>query len=271
MKPSKKINIGIIGCGNIGKALARYCSKELKGRVSKVILYDIDREKLARAAEIKNTVPAGRVDDVFRKCSLVVEAAAPFAVRDLLERAVKFGKDVLVMSVGGALGCERLLKKADDAGIKVIMPSGAIAGVDALKAAKIAGLERVTLTTMKPPASLKGVKYLEEKGIDVSELKKETVLFEGNVAAAVKAFPKNINVSAMLAIAGIGPSRTRVRIVTSPFYTRNIHEITIKGKAGIITTRAENVPSPENPGTSYLAVLSAETALAQYFSTIQIG
>lgn len=196
---------------------------------------------------------------------------APFIVKELLRKAVRKRKDILIMSVGGVLGNEKLLDAAAKKGIRVIMPSGAISGIDALKAAKKTGIESVTITTRKPPKSLSNIKYLTDKGVDVSAVSGETVLFEGNVTDAVKAFPKNINVSALLALAGIGPEKTKVKIVTSPEYTRNVHEIEIRGSAGTVLTRTENVPSEKNPGTSYLAVLSAKSALDQYFSTVQIG
>jgi aspartate dehydrogenase len=163
------------------------------------------------------------------------------------------------------------LEKALERGVTVILPSGAIAGIDAVKAAKIAGIDSVTLTTSKPPYSLKGAPYLEEKGIDLDSIEKETVIFEGSALQAVKAFPKNINVSALLSIAGSGFGDTKVRIITSPEYNRNIHEIRLESKAGTFTFRAENVPFPSNPKTSYLAALSAMAALGEYLSGIRIG
>ncbi|MFQ5952709.1 MAG: aspartate dehydrogenase domain-containing protein, partial [Candidatus Omnitrophota bacterium] len=134
-----------------------------------------------------------------------------------------------------------------------------------------AGIESVTITTRKPPKSIKGAPYLSENNIDVEGIKEETVIFEGNALDAIKGFPKNINVSALLSIAGIGPEKTRVKIVVSPEYTRNTHEIEVKSKAGTIKTRTENVPSPDNPKTSYLAALAAIASLRGYFDSIKIG
>lgn len=128
-----------------------------------------------------------------------------------------------------------------------------------------------TITTRKAPRSIKGAPYLLENNIDVEKITRETLVFEGNALDAVKGFPKNINVSALLSISGIGPEKTKVRIIVSPKYTKNIHEIEVNGKAGTIRTRTENVPSPDNPKTSYLAVLAAIASLRGYFDSVRIG
>ncbi|MFH1305387.1 MAG: aspartate dehydrogenase [Candidatus Omnitrophota bacterium] len=264
--------IGIIGCGVIGSALGEYAKKELNREVDRVILYDtVPHRAEALAEKLGSAEIAASVAEVADEADLILEAAAPVAVPEVLRMAVEKKKDAMIMSVGGLLGREDLLQEARESGIKVILPSGAIAGVDALKAAKISGIESVTLTTRKAPRSVKGAPYLAEKGIDAEAITDETVIFEGNATDAMKGFPQNINVAALLSIAGIGPEKTRVKIIVSPAYTRNTHEIEVKSKAGVMTLRVENVPSPMNPKTSYLAVLSAIAALRSYFDPIRLG
>ena len=268
---SKKI-IGIIGCGAIGSALAKHAEEKLKTFVAKIILCDSDSHKAEMLAKkVSNAVKTGSIREVVDKADIIIEAASPQVVPDLLETALEKGKDIMVMSIGGFMGNEDLLAEARRKGIRLILPSGAVSGIDALKAAKLAGIESVTLTTRKPPRSVKEAPYFLEKNIDVETLTDETVIFEGNALDAIKGFPKNINVSALLSIAGIGAEKTRVRIVVSGEYTRNTHEIEVKSKAGTLTMRAENVPSPDNPGTSYLAVLAAIASLEAYFDTVRIG
>jgi len=264
--------LGIIGCGNIGATLARAADKDLADKISRIILWDIDPQKTALLKkELSNAEAASGADEVIDAADLIVEAAAPSVVEGLLEKAVEKRKDIMIMSIGGVLGNAELLKDARKQGIRVMLPSGAISGIDALKAAKVAGIDSVTITTRKPPISLKGAPYLADKGIEIDKIKGETVIFEGSAADAIKAFPKNINVSVLLSLAGIGAQKTRVRIITSPEYTRNTHEVEVKGRSGVITARTENVPSPQNPKTSYLAVLSAIAALSEYFDTVRIG
>jgi aspartate dehydrogenase len=270
-KPHKK-TIAIIGCGVIGSSLAADAEKNLKESVKSIVVWDIDRAKMSYISErCPSASQASSIEDAVKKADLVIEAANPQAAAELLGAALLHRKDIMIMSVGGILGNEHLLTEADMAGVRVIVPSGAIAGIDAIKSARIAGIESATLTTRKSPKSLKGAPYISEKGIDMDKITGETVIFEGSASEAVKGFPKNINVSALLSLAGIGAEKTRVRIVVSPEYTKNIHEIEVKGKAGTIFTRTENVPSPDNPGTSYLAVLAAMTSLREYFESVHIG
>ena len=268
----KRKTIGIIGCGVIGTALAEYAAKELPSHVEEIILYDKDHGKAgALAGKIENAVAADNLDETVDRADLVIEAAGGAVVPGLMRAALDKGKDIMVMSVGGLLGNEALLEEAREKTVRVILPSGAISGIDALKAAKVAGIKSVSITTRKAPRSIEGAPYLLENGIDVAGITGETVIFEGNAAEAIKGFPKNVNVSALLSIAGAGPDRTIVRIIVSPEYTRNTHEIRIESKAGTITTRTENVPSPENPKTSYLAALAAVASLRGYFDTVRIG
>jgi len=268
----KKIVLGIVGCGNIGLVLAKVASAKMKDKVSAVAVWDIDKTRIDRVKkELPEVLTASGEEDLIEKSDLVLEAVSPAAAIGLILKAINKKKDILVMSVGGIIGNEDILDKARKEGIRILFPSGAIAGIDGLKAAKLAGLDSVKLTTRKSPASLKGAPYLNEKGIDTDKIKKETVVFEGNAFDAIKAFPKNVNVSALLSIAGIGAKKTKVRVVADPACDKNIHEIEIKGKAGTIFTRVENVPSEDNPKTSFLAALSATAALAEYFDSVRIG
>ncbi|MBF0494141.1 MAG: DUF108 domain-containing protein [Candidatus Omnitrophica bacterium] len=268
----EKIKLAIIGCGNIGSAVLRFAVKELSGRVSAIYLWDTDAARMdVLVKELKNPQAAKDMGSAVSDADLIVECVSPRVASELLNLSVKKKKDLIVLSAGGLLGKEKLLEEADVKGVKIIVPSGALAGIDALKAAKMAGISRVTLTTRKPPASMRGVKYLMEKGVNVDEIRTETVVFDGPAKDAIKYFPANINVSIILSLAGIGPEKTKVRIVVSPEFTTNSHEVVVEGASGTIKTLTDNVPSPINPKTSYLAVLSATAALKGYFQTVRIG
>jgi len=267
-----KKNIAIIGCGAIGTALVKHASDKMKESVAEILVFDTDAERVNSVKEkVSNVKAAASVEEAVDRADLVVEAASAAVVPEVLELAIEKKRDVMFMSIGGILGSESMLEAAREKGVKVLLPSGAIAGVDALKSARIAGIESVTITTRKPPRSVAGAPYLSENGIDVDAIKEETVIFEGNAREAMKGFPKNINVSALLSIAGIGADDTRVRIIVSPEYDRNSHEVEIRSSAGTIRTRTDNVPSPDNPKTSYLAALAAMAALEGYFDTVRIG
>ncbi len=268
----QKKTIGIVGCGAIGTILGEYIEKNLASKIAGIVLCDSDPAKAeSLAGKVSNAAVSPGIKETVKESDLVIEAASSKVSPAVLREAISAKKDIIIMSIGGLLGEEELLEGAREKGVKVMLPSGAIAGIDAVKAAAISGIEKVTLTTRKPPKSIKGAPYLIENHIDVDALEGEAVVFEGAATEAMKGFPKNINVSALLSLAGIGGEKTHVKIVVSPACTKNIHEIEIRSKAGIITTRCENVPSPANPKTSYLAALAAIASLKGYFDTVRIG
>jgi len=256
--------IGIIGCGTIGTGIAEFVQKYLNGKAKIVALCDADHEKAALLSKnIKPHPIVTSIDSLIRKSDLVIEAAGMSVSGKIAEKAVLYKKDVLIMSTGGLLKKIPLLKKARSKGINVYVPVGAICGLDGLRSACIGKIKNVTLTTRKPPKGLKGAPYLLKKKIDVDSIKKETVIYSGTASDAVKHFPKNINVAATLSLSGIGPDKTKVRIVTSPEYTRNSHEIEVEGEFGRLFAKTENVPSKQNPKTSQLAIFSALAKLKE--------
>ena len=154
---------------------------------------------------------------------------------------------------------------------KLYLPSGAIAGLDGLQAVSLANIKKVVLTTRKPPRGLEGAPYIVRKGINLKKIRKETVIFSGSAAHAIRNFPKNVNVSALLSIAGIGADKTCVRVLCSPRYKGNSHEIHIESRAGSLDILCKNVAFINNPKTSYLAALSAMAVLKNMFRSIKIG
>ncbi|HEY9245809.1 MAG TPA: aspartate dehydrogenase domain-containing protein, partial [Candidatus Methanoperedens sp.] len=166
---------------------------------------------------------------------------------------------------------ENLISAATKHDCKIYVPSGAIAGLDGLKSASVASLESVTLSTTKNPESLKNAPFITDNNIQPASFKEKTLLFEGDAEEAVRAFPANVNVAASLGLAGIGAKKTRVRIFVDPKAVRNIHEITVDGAFGKFTCRIENIPSPANPGTSFLAALSAIATLKKITEPLQVG
>jgi len=263
--------IGVVGCGTIGTQI---CLAIDQGKIAAelVAVADMDGVKAQQlAGQLSNPCDVLLIPELVRRADLIVEAANQNVVPPLIEMVLDQGKEVLIMSVGGLLPLTWLSERLRDSGSRLYIPSGAIAGLDAVRAANVAQIQSVTLTTRKPPRGLKGVPYCVEKGIDLDALDKETVIFEGSAQEAVRAFPKNINVAATLSLAGVGPERTRVRIIADPALKNNIHEIEIVGESGKIVTRTENVPSAFNPKTSYLAVLSAIAALQGITSPFKVG
>ena len=272
--PLKRLSIGIVGCGAIGSSLAKAIIKDFAKQAKLVAFYDLDNLKSRALAKIlkKKSLAVGSLKDLIIGSDLVIEAASAKSSFEIAKRALTFKKNILIMSVGGiATGFSILSKLAAKNNCKVYIPSGAISGIDALKAANMGKIKKVTLTTIKNPLGFRGVEYIKNKGIVLSGLKKEAVLFSGKAKDAVRYFPQNVNVAAVLSLAGIGIRNTQVKIIASPKVTKNIHEVKIESSAGNIFTRTENILHPDNPKTSYLAVLSAIATLRKVFEPVVIG
>ena len=166
---------------------------------------------------------------------------------------------------------EKLERAAQASGALLYVPSGGIGGLDALKAACIAGVEEVTIAVTKPAAAWKGIAYVEKLGIDLDALRGPYVLFEGPAREGVPHFPANVNIAAVLSLAGIGFDRTRLKVVADPALKYNTHFIDIRGMTGNISIKLENVPAPDNPKTAWLACYSALAALKQVKSPVRYG
>lgn len=256
--------IGIIGCGVIGTSIAEFVQNKLRKKAIVVALCDTDSEKAEKLCRrIKSRPIITDIEGIIKKSDLIVESASPVVSSRIARDAVRHKKDVLIMSTGGLLRASSLLKKAKTKGCNIYIPSGAICGLDGIRSASMGRIEKVTLTTRKPLKGLKGAPYFKKKKIDIDKIRKETIIYDGNIEEAIKYFPQNINVAATLSLIGFGPRQTKVKIITSPKYTKNIHEVEVEGEFGKLWTRTENVPSKENPKTSQLAIFSALAKLKE--------
>lgn len=265
-----KWKIGIIGCGTIGSGLARVIVAKFRKQAVLKFLCDQDTEKAKTLQrKLPGAVAVVPVSTVVEQSDLVIEAANPRLAAQIMPKVLRRDKHALMMSVGGLLAhpeLDRVLKKTRG---KLWIPSGALAGVDALLAAVEGGVERVTLITKKPIGGLKKAPFFKKRKLP--NMKKPVRLFAGTASQAVRLFPQNVNVAAVLSLAGIGPKRTRVEIWAIPDQKYNEHEVIIEGAFGRVHTVSRCLPSPGNPRTSYLAVLSAIATLNKIFSSVHIG
>ena len=263
------LRLGLVGTGAMGSMIARSidrgeCPATLVG------VTDLDGTRARRlAASLASNPPVLPTAQVVEGCDLVVEAAGADALGDLLPRVIGGGKDILVLSVGGLIDREEQIAAAAHRS-RIYCPSGAIAGLDAVRAAAVGRIEGAAVTTRKPPAGLAGAPFFDDAAIDPLSLETATVVFEGSAREACRAFPANINVSAALSLAGIGVDRTRVTIVADPGIDRNIHRVEVWGDFGRMTAVTENVAS-ENPRTSRLAALSAIALIRRLSAPFQVG
>ena len=268
--------IGLLGCGAIGTDIALAIDS---GKIPAKLTHVYDFSKDASAKMITKLQNKPIITDnvgllAAAPVDLIVEAASQDAVRDNALSILQNRKDLMIMSVGALLDesiLEIIEEGCKDFNKKVYLPSGAITGLDGVRAVKNE-LDSLVLVTTKNPKALKGAKFFETSKINLDELKDQTIIYEGTAQEAVKLFPANINVAALLSLAGLGSIKTKVKIVADPRTDKNTHEIDAEGKFGKFSIKVENVPSENNPKTSRLAILSAIECLRKICGNeIQVG
>ncbi|MEO9277960.1 MAG: aspartate dehydrogenase [Nitrososphaera sp.] len=268
--------VGLLGCGAIGTDIALAIDS---GKVPAKLthIYDFTKkssELLASKLQNKPVITENVGLLATAPVDLIIEAASQDAVRDNALSILQNRKDLMIMSVGALLDesiYDILFDACKDFNKKVYLPSGAILGLDGIRSVK-EELNSITLVTTKNPRALKGAKFFETSEIDLDKISTSTTIYEGSAQEAVKLFPANINVAALISLAGIGSVATKVRIVADPMTNKNIHEIEAEGKFGKFSIKVENIPSQSNPKTSRLAILSAIECLKKICgSEINIG
>ncbi len=257
------MRVGIVGMGVIGTHIARAIAQGIPG----IALAGVSVRTAARAG----AYPVFPIDELIQRADLVVEAATQAALREFGPPVLEAGKHLMVLSVGALVGVlDEWARLAEKHGCRILIPSGAIAGLDGVKGAREGAITSVTMETRKPPRGLRGAPYIDEQHIDLDAIQEETLIFEGRATEAVKAFPANVNVVAALSLAGLGPERTRIKLYAVPGQERNQHRITIEGEFGRLRIEVENTPS-ENPRTGKLSYLSAIAMLRELGAPVQVG
>ena len=257
------LRTGIVGMGVIGHRVAEAIRRGIPG----VALTGVTVRRPESAAGFE-VLP---LEALIARSDLVVEAATQAALREFGPAVLEAGKHLMVLSVGALVGVlDDWARRAEKHGCRILVPSGAIAGLDGVKGAREGVITAVTMETRKPPRGLAGAPYILEHRIDLDAITAETLIFEGPAAEAVRAFPANVNVVAALSLAGIGPERTRIKLYAVPGQARNQHRITIEGEFGTLRIEVENVPS-ENPRTGRLSYLSAIAMLREMGAAVQVG
>ncbi len=262
--------IGIVGCGTLGKSLLRAAAeKRLPVPIAGVTSRTVETAR-AFLATLPDPPPYLELDALIEKADLIVEAAGGPVVADLARRTFAAGKDLLVISMGALLDHPELIELAREKKCRLILPSGAIAGLDGIKSACEGEVAHVTITTRKPPESLAGAPFLAEHGISLEGLTEEKELFSGPVREAIRGFPANVNVAACVSMAGLGPDRTTIRILAVPGLKRNSHTIEVEGEFGSLTVNIANALT-ENPSTGRLTAMSIIRTIKDSLDPFRIG
>ena len=262
--------VAIGGLGAIGLPLARALDDGVDG-LALVAVAARDHAKatanLARFRDPPRIVPL----EALAEADVVVEAAPAAIFETIAHAAIEMGRVFIPSSVGALLPRMHLVARAKATGARIVVPTGALLGLDAVRAAAEGEVKSVTIITRKPPGGLVGAPHLVRHNIEVTGLAEPLLVFEGNAFDAAAGFPANVNVAAALALAGIGPARTRVQIWADPAMTRNVHTIRVEAEAARFSMTIENVPSEDNPRTGKLTPLSVLSCLRGLVSTLKVG
>lgn len=262
--------VAIAGLGAIGAPLARALDEGVEGlRLVAVAARDPHKARTLLAGF--RTPPAFVPIAELAAADIVVEAAPAALFEEVATAAIAAGRVFVPSSVGALLPRMHLVDAARASGARIVVPTGALLGLDAVRACAEGEVASVTIETRKPPGGLAGAPYLVANGIDVAAITTATRVFAGNAFDAAAGFPANVNVAAALALAGIGPERTMVEIWADPGVTRNTHTIRVEAAAARLTMTIENVPSEANPRTGKITPLSILACLRGLTATLKVG
>ncbi|GGE05859.1 putative L-aspartate dehydrogenase [Aureimonas endophytica] len=267
------MRLGLAGLGAIGLALARRIDAGALPGVALAAVLSRDAEKTRRLLSdliMPPPVVAGP-EALAEAADIVVEAAPAAAFRPIAEAAIARGRLLVACSGGALLRQPDLVEAARMRGARILVPTGALGGLDVVRAAAEGRIDAALIETRKPPAAWRGAPYLETAGVSLEGLAAPLTLFEGDVLAAAAGFPANVNVAAALALAGIGPERTRVRLVADPALLRNVHHVEIRSDAAHVALTIEAMPDPDNPRTSRLTAFSVLACLRGLSGPLRIG
>lgn len=247
------IKVGIAGLGAIGSAVARALTNGIHG-------YElIAGSNLMPVPEFK--IPLVDFAELAERCDLIVEALPPSAVPALANEVFTRNKNLILISSCALLIHPDILVQHKRSSSRIIVPSGALAAIDGVSALAQIGIKSAKIATTKPPKGFAGAPHVEQKKIDVAQIKDKQMIFSGNAFDAAKGFPSNVNVAATLSLAGIGPEKTQVEIWADPNATTNAHEITVESDYSKLTARVENKPDPQNPKSSAITAQSIVAVL----------
>lgn len=267
----RELCVAIGGYGAIGEAVAWRLDAGIEGlKLVGVAARDAVKAE-SRVAKLKRPVPVVRVDKLAELADIVVECASAAAFLDIARPALAAGRIFMPLSVGALLSNLDLVDLARETGGRIVVPTGAIVGLDAVRAAAEGTISSARIITRKPPAGLVGAPYLVEHRIVLDDLKAPLKVFDGSAREGAKGFPANVNVAAALSLAGIGPDRTRLEVWADPGVTRNIHRIEIESDSARLSMQIENIPSPDNPRTGRITALSVVAALRGLVAPLKVG
>jgi aspartate dehydrogenase len=271
MTRKTQVRVAVAGLGAIGKVVANKLDKqEVEGcRLTAVSGRDPQKTK-DFISNLLVSVPAVPLAELSEYADVVIECVPPELLAQVVEPVLRAGKKVVVLSVGALLELPDLVDLAASGNGQILVPSGALLGLDAVSAAAEGNIESVSMVSRKPPRGLKGAPFLKERNICIDNLVEPLMLFSGTAREAAKGFPANLNVSVALSLVGIGPDRTRIEVWADPQVVRNTHHIEVVSDSSLLHMTIENIPS-ENPKTGRITAQSVLALLRKMSAPMCVG
>ena len=270
-EPKPPLRVGVGGLGAIGLDLA----KRLMQGVNGLELTAASASTVTRARErleaLGSQAAAVTLADLADHADVVVECAPSAVFREVAEPTIRAGKHFVPLGVGALLTHWDLVELARETGARIGVPSGAILGLDGLRAAAEGHIESVTMVTRKPPAGLAGAPHLVENGIDIDELTQPLRVFTGSAREGALAFPANVNVAAAVALAGLGPDRTTLEVWADPTVTRNTHTVEVESDSARFSIKMQSIPTEANPRTGRIVAQSVLATLRRLVEPLSVG
>jgi aspartate dehydrogenase len=264
------LRIAVAGQGAIGTRVVEALDRGMDGLVLTAVSVQNPEKHRSRLAGLRRPPAILPIEALADVADIVIECAPSQLVRSIVAPFVGRGKTAVVLSAGALLDHEDLMELAKLHGGQIVVPTGALIGLDAVTAAAVGQIHSVKMVTLKPPRGLAGAPYVVDNNIDLERITEPRKIFDGTAREAARGFPANVNVAAALSLAGIGPDRTKIEIWADPSVTRNMHRIEVDSDSARFSMAIENIPS-ENPKTGLITALSVIACLRKLRGSLRVG
>jgi aspartate dehydrogenase len=271
MKDKRPSRVAVAGLGAIGLKVARALDAGLPGLTLVAVAGRDPARTRDQATAFKSKPRVLSSEELAGAADVIVDCAPSVAFETLAKSVIEAGRILVTVNAGALLRHRDLIARAEETGGRIIVPTGALVGLDAVRAAAEGTITRATMITRKPPQGLEGAPYLVERGIRLENLKAPLKVFEGSAGDGARGFPANVNVAAALSLAGIGPEATRLEIWADPTLERNSHAIEIESDSARLRMSIEGIPTPENPRTGKITALSVIACLRGLTAPLRVG
>jgi len=265
------LRVGVGGLGAIGSAVARRLDEGLPGlRLAAAAARDRAGAE-QRVAALKHPPPVVELAELAPISDVVVECAPAAVFAQVAEPAIRAGRIFVTISAGALLERQDLIDLGKESGARIIVPTGALLALDAVRAAAEGEIHSVKMVTRKPPGGFAGAPYVADHGISLDDITEPTKIFDGTARDGARGFPANVNVAAALSLAGIGADRTTLEIWADPTIDRNIQHFEVDADSASFSATIRNIPSEANPRTGRITALSVIAALRSLTAPFRVG